>query len=299
MNVIRRVIARARRVCLQASGWRLPSAAVCKIVLGAVCSSGALGACDPVVVAKGADEPRVMGGVVGARVDLGAVADRPGLAEYEIEVAGQGARSIDVWMPETAVPEALIVFLHGAVPLAQVANQHGKAFDGARELVSCLAAPGLAALKPLIIAPRSPTGQWWNRSDTELVLGLVLAVRERWPAAGDYAVISGYSNGGIGAWYFARLYPDYFRAAVPIAFSDSIVGETRLPVYGIVGTKDEMFDFESVRAAMEAQRANGHDVTLKERYRGTHLAPCSYVPELASAAHWLEMRVFQRSAALH
>jgi pimeloyl-ACP methyl ester carboxylesterase len=246
-----------------------------------------------------------MGGIAGARVDLGAVAGRPGLAEYEIDVAGQGVRSIDVWMPDAAVPDAavpdaavpdaVILFLHGAVPRAYVATQHGKPFDGARELVSCLAAPGLAALNPLIIAPRSPTGQWWNRSDTEFVLGLVLAVRERWPAAGDHAVISGYSNGGIGAWYFARLYPDYFRAAVPIAFSDSIVGETRLPVYGIEGTKDEMFDFESVRAAVEAVRAKGHDVTLKERYRGTHLAPCSYVPELASAADWLETRVFQRS----
>jgi poly(3-hydroxybutyrate) depolymerase len=296
---VRRAIARARRARLRAVRWRVRSAAACLSVLTAVSASGVFGACDPVTVAKSADDPRVLGGVAGARVDLGAVAGQPGLAEYEIDVPGQGARSIDVWMPETAVPDALILFLHGAVPAAHVVNQHGKAFDGARELVSCLAAPGLAALNPLIIAPRSPTGQWWNRSDTEFVLGLVLAVRERWPAAGDHAVISGYSNGGIGAWYFARLYPDYFRAAVPIAFSDSIVGETRLPVYGIEGTKDEMFDFESVRAAVEAQRAKGQDVTLKERYRGTHLAPCSYVPELASAAHWLETQVFQRSAALH
>lgn len=66
-----------------------------------------------------------------------------------------------------------------------------------------------------------------------------------------------------------------------------------MPVYAIMGTKDEQFEFESVRAAVAAQTARGYDVTLNQKYRGSHYAPCSYEPELASAAHWLETRVLR------
>ena len=110
-------------------------------------------------------------------------------------------------------------------------------------------------------------------------------------------MILGYSNGGIGTWFFARLYPEYFSAAIPMAFNDTVVGESRLPIYSIQGTKDEQFEFAPVRAAVQALIARGQDVTLDEKYRGTHGAVCSYVPELSRAGRWLEQRVLSRGPA--
>jgi hypothetical protein len=261
---------------------------------GAV-SFGAV-ACGSFAVQPSPPEPelQVTGGVTGAVVDLSHINWSPGLADYELAVAGQGKRVVSVWLPEAREPRALVVLLHGAV-VARPGRQHADALGPMRELLRCLAAPALRALDPIIIAPGSSTGQWWRREETALVLGLVLAARERWPLAGARSVITGYSNGGIGTWYFARLYPEYFAAAVPMAFNETIAGETPLPVYAIQGTKDEQFQFPAVRDAVQALIQRGRDVTLDAKYRGTHLAVCSYVPELSRAALWLERHVLSRS----
>jgi predicted esterase len=154
-------------------------------------------------------------------------------------------------------------------------------------LIECLLAPALGELRPLIVAPHGESGQWWEPDDTALVLGLARAARRRWPQASPRTVIMGYSNGGIGAWYFARLYPQHFTAAIPIASNHTIVGETPLPVYAIHGTRDELFPVGPLRSAVEALRQQGGNVALNEKYRGTHLAPCSYREQLSGAAAWL------------
>jgi hypothetical protein len=255
---------------------------------------GALGCATPrPEPATPSAEQQVSGGVAGAVIDASPIQWQPGVAAYDLPVAGQGTRSVLVWVPEAASPRTLVVLLHGRV-VARPRSQTLDPLGPGRALVSCLVAPALGFLDPIILAPRSPTGQWWARSETELVLGLVLAARSRWPEAGAHSVILGYSNGGIGTWFFARLYAEYFRAAIPMAFSDGIVGESRLPLYAIVGTKDEQFDFPAVRDAVQALRARGQDVTLDAKYRGSHSAPCSYVPELTRAGHWLDEHVFAR-----
>lgn len=238
-------------------------------------------------------ELQVTGGVPGAVVDLSTIAWSPGIAEYQLAVAGQGQRAVTVWIPEASEPRALVILLHGAV-LQRNGHVRPDLLGPTRPLVRCLASPALAALNPVIIAPGSPTGQWWQRDETALVLGLVLAARDRWPHAGSHSVIAGYSNGGIGAWYFARLYPQYFSAAVPMAANETIAGETPLPVFAIHGTRDETFAFPAVRDALEALIQRGADVTLEVKYRGTHPAVCSYVPELSRAGQWLERRVLSR-----
>jgi poly(3-hydroxybutyrate) depolymerase len=232
----------------------------------------------------------VRAGVPAALLDPGQLAWQPGLHEYELQVVGQGSRSAEIWMPATA-PRALVIMLHGTVvPRPQGPPRHST--SGGSGLVGCLAEPALHSLDPIIVAPRSVDGQWWHESDTGFVLGLVRAVRQRWPEAGARSVIAGYSNGGIATWYFARLYPEYFTAAVPMAFSFDIVGASALPIYAIQGTRDEQFEIEPVRAAIQMLKAQGQDVTLKERFRGSHHQMCAYVPELAQAGEWLEQHVF-------
>jgi predicted esterase len=264
--------------------------------LGVLLAVATLG-CLPAAQAEpgSAADLRVVGGVPGAILELGGVALAPGRAEYQLLVAGQGSRSAVVWMPD-APPRALLVLLHGAVPRS-AAGKSPDDLGPSRTLLECLAVPALEFLSPIIIAPRSPDGRWWNRSDTEYVLGLVLAARNRWPAAAAKSVILGYSNGGIGAWYFARLYPEYFAAAIPMAFNSEIIGATKLPVYAIFGSKDELFDAKLTEQALQAAVQSHEDVTLNEKYRGSHFAPCSYVPELTSAGHWLEKRVLSAARA--
>jgi poly(3-hydroxybutyrate) depolymerase len=218
----------------------------------------------------------------------------PGLSEAHWYEGTQRARSARVWMPEAAPPRTLVILLHGATR-AGSRRSPGSLPAVTQRLITCLAAPALAGLDPIIIAPHSVDGRWWTRTDTEFVLGLARAARERWPDLGHRSVIMGYSNGGIGTWYFARLYPEYFSAAVPMAANDTIVGATPLPVYAIQGAKDELFPIEPVRAAIASARTAGVDVTLCERYRAGHMNACAYEPELARAAGWLEQHAFPKA----
>jgi pimeloyl-ACP methyl ester carboxylesterase len=225
-------------------------------------------------------------GLTPGRVELSALRDQPGTHEYRISVPELGSRSVEVWLPPSGSPRLLVTFLHGAV-----ARQRGKRFGSegvTHELLRCLVVPALGALEPLVIAPRSADGEWWEEAETRFVLGLGEAARRRFPGIGRRHVVVGYSNGGIGAWYLARLYPEYFSAAIPIAANDTIAGETAVPVYAIHGTRDEVFPIAGVRAAIHPLQQSQRDVRLVEKYRGGHYTPCSYTAELRGAGAWLE-----------
>jgi predicted esterase len=221
-----------------------------------------------------------------ALVDLGAVQVEPGPATVSVTVAGQGTRELGLWLPEGDGPHPLAIFLHGA--------GGGRRLLGSTGIVTCLVAPALEPMHPIIIAPVSASsGQWWTEADIGFVLGLIDAARQRWPIAPEKPLLVGYSNGGIGAWFFARQYPEHFSAAIPMAANDTIVGPTPLPVYAISGDKDELFPIADVRRAIAAARAAGQNVSLHEKYRGTHMKACSYVPELEAARDWVTSSVWK------
>lgn len=229
----------------------------------------------------------VQGGIAPARVGARFSSD-DGLTEYKVQVSGQPERSAAVWLPEGSEPRFIVVLLHGAIV-------HAARGDGperqSRELLRCLAVPALKSLNPVVLVPRSEEGRWWTQDDTSFVLGLLQAADERWPSAHHEHVVLGYSNGGIGAWYFARLYPDYFSAAVAIASNETIVGDSKVPVYAIHGSDDELFPIAPVRSAVNALSARGFDVTFAERTGAGHMEPCSYARELKAAAPWLERHI--------
>jgi poly(3-hydroxybutyrate) depolymerase len=241
-------------------------------------------------------EVRVAAGVAPSAVDLGDTRWQPGLSEERWNVGAQGQRSARLWIPDAPRPRSVVVLLHGAI--VKVPGQRGMEPDAAtRALITCLAEPALNELAPLIIAPHSVDGLWWKATDTEFVLGLVAAAQRRWPELATRSVIMGYSNGGIATWYFARLYPEYFSAAIPMAFNESIAGPTPLPIYAIQGERDELFPIAPIRAATSALQAKGFDVTLRVRYRAGHMNPCAYEPELALAGQWLERHAFPKARA--
>lgn len=227
-----------------------------------------------------------------ARVDLRTVKLAPGPAQVSVDVAGQGAREVALWLPEGDGPHPLAIFLHGA--------GGGGRLLGSTGIVTCLVAPALEPMHPIIVAPVSASsGQWWTEADIAFVLGLIEAARQSWPVAPEKPLLLGYSNGGIGTWFFARQYPERFSAAIPMAANDTIVGPTPLPVYAISGDKDELFPIADMRRAIAAARAAGQNVSLHEKYRGTHMKACSYVPELEAAREWVSANIWKKPDAAH
>jgi poly(3-hydroxybutyrate) depolymerase len=185
---------------------------------------------------------------------------------------------------EPLAPRPLVVFLHGGGGSRTLAQR-----------IECLVMPAFAELSPIVVAPEGGRGEWWQAEESSLVLGLTQAAARYWPVQENHLVIMGYSNGGIGAWFFARLYPEHFSAAIPMASNHTIVGESPLPVFAIHGSRDELFDVASVQESVAALAARGFDVQLLIKARGTHMEPCAYVPELQTAVQWLEDDVWRPS----
>lgn len=254
--------------------------------------------CFPMPPEPGLDpEVIVMAGVKPAALHLGRLRWEAGLSEWYWNMDRQGPRSARIWIPETPRPGTIVLLLHGAIVTGPGLRDTGPPFL-TKCLINCLAEPALRVLDPLIIAPHSADGQWWKKGETEFVLGLVVAARQRWPELINRTVIMGYSNGGIAAWYFARLYPEYFSAAIPIAFNETIVGPSPLPIYAIQGDQDELFSIESVRDAIHKLKAEGADLTFDEKYRTGHLDACAYERNLALAGRWLEQHAFPKALRL-
>lgn len=212
----------------------------------------------------------------------------PGLRWVELPpaIASGKAHRFVLGVPESAEalgPRPLVVFLHGA------GGSHGLV-----EKLDCLVTPAFAKLSPIVVAPEGGRGEWWHTEQTSFVLGLADAAVRDWPVQQDRVVIMGYSNGGIGAWFFARLYPKSFSAAIPMASNHTIVGESQLPVFAIHGSRDELFDVSRVEQNVTALARRGFDVQLLVKPRGTHMKPCDYVRELQTAAEWLDTDVWRR-----
>lgn len=179
-------------------------------------------------------------------------------------------------------PRPLVVFLHGGAGTGKLVQR-----------IECLVKPGLARVAPIVVAPEGGRGDWWKKDETSFVLGLVDAALRDWPQLRrDRVVVMGYSNGGIGTWFFARLYPERFSAAIPMASNHAIVGETPLPVWAIHGSDDDLFDVTRVAESVAMLTKQGLPVSLHVRPGGTHNDPCPYVPELQAAALWLEQEVW-------
>jgi len=239
------------------------------------------------IPAPNADRNLVARPATPAVVELSHVGLAPGVHAESVSVDGH-KRTITLVVPE---------HLDGrkaSAPL--VIHLHGLAGRAALDVVRDWALPAFAALHPIFVVPHCTDGQWWKPEEGAFVLGLVDAAKKHWPVDPHRVVVMGYSNGGIGAWYFARLHPEHFSAAIPMASNDSIIGPTSIPVYAIHGERDEVFAIDGVQRKVTTMQAAGVNVTLRvlPRCRHVDVSACAYKAELRAAASWLEREVWSK-----
>lgn len=237
----------------------------------------------------GAGATMMTASVAPLAVDLRNVSLSPGLRWVNVASPAPIQRRMVLVVPEDigrGENRPLVIFLHGASGGAKLP-----------ERLECLVAPAFARVSPIIIAPEAEGGEWWNESDTAYVLGLADAAVRDWHVDDKRLVMVGYSNGGIGAWFFARLYPERFSAAIPMSANHAIVGPSPLPIHAIHGSNDRLFDVDKVRERVQALKQAGFNVSLDVREGGQHEDACGYERELEAAVAWLEGSVWKAHAA--
>ena len=103
-----------------------------------------------------------------------------------------------------------------------VLRLHGAAQSGAataHQSTSCLVEPAFEGKDVFILSPNSSGLLWTESPNIFQIQALEELVTGRFNIDQDKIVMTGYSDGGNGSWFFSQYFEDMISAAIPMATS--------------------------------------------------------------------------------
>lgn len=182
----------------------------------------------------------------------------------------------------------LVIDLHGASGGSPSAHKN----------TECYVETGLQTLNAFVISPNAGFDEWYDSSNQQQILALVDLAKSNWFIDPNKVIITGYSNGGNGSWFYADYYPELFSAAIPMASSydpertSGEVPEITIPLYVIHGEDDELFPVEVTEGFVNKSRDAGSSIEFVVATGLGHLDVCDYASYLAEAATWVQTEVW-------
>ncbi|MGE3278012.1 MAG: prolyl oligopeptidase family serine peptidase [Vicinamibacterales bacterium] len=203
-----------------------------------------------------------------------------------------------------APPEGypLILALHFSPGLGPTPEMFGLRF------IDVLVRPALEPLGALIVSPDAPEGGGWTTEEAETaVLAVLEQVKKDFRIDTRRTLVTGYSMGGFGTWFFAARHPELFRAAIPMAsIPVTTTGDRRetveaiergdtswtatvkgMPFYVIHSRNDQIVPFDPLKKAVDQLKAAGGNVTFVALNGPSHYETGKYVEPLAGALKWI------------
>jgi len=201
------------------------------------------------------------------------------------------------WKFRLIVPEGatstnklpLVLRLHGAAQ----ANS-----PTAHQSTSCLVEPAFEGKDVFILSPNSNGELWYEQNNIAQVLALLDLTKTNLNVDQNKVIVTGYSDGGNGSWFFSRYYGGLFSAAIPMATSydtangDGSIPKIDVPLYVIHGELDDLFPLDITTGYVEESIDAGSDITFVVADGLVHNEPCTYVDELKLAVDWLYTEIW-------
>jgi predicted peptidase len=205
---------------------------------------------------------------------------------------------------ERSTPVPLILALHygwqGELP-----EFYGRGF------LEPMVEPAFVGLGAIVLAPDCPDTDWHQPRSERALLALLDEIRSEFAISPDRIVVTGYSLGGMGAWFLAVEHPEIFSAAIPMAappmlerpegrlrssldrFFEGGADAARaaigsMPFYAIHGRLDEVIPLAPVQAAIEDLKARGASIEFVIVEGASHYDMGWYVEPLKQAVDWLK-----------
>ena len=205
------------------------------------------------------------------------------LPHQPIQVRGQRYQ-YGLYVPSTydpSIAHSLVVCLHGA------------GFTGDSYLKRWV--PRLKE-KFILVCPTISMGAWWTRHGEDLVLATIQTIRSRYHIDPDRILLTGMSNGGIGAWIIGMHQAPLFAGVAPMAsgidkvlypFLDNL---QHTSVYVIHGLHDQVMPVGLSRDLVNemVERKITHvyrEHNLSHPHAGGHFFPRE---ELAGLVEWFD-----------
>lgn len=198
-----------------------------------------------------------------------------------LERAGEPPIYYSISIPKKYLPSK-------AAPLVLALHFGGDPEGAGRAVLEILVAQGLADLGAVIVAPDSKGGAWNTAANEHAVNLLIDDVLKNYNIDPKKIVVTGFSMGGAGAWYYGMKYPDRFSAVIPIAGTPpASIAKWRLPVFAIHSRDDEVVPIAATERAIAELRKNGTRAELIELAGIKHHQTYRFVDALRRAVPWL------------
>jgi len=206
-------------------------------------------------------------------------------SEIHEQMLQPGNRRYTIALPRNHAadrPAPLILALHFA--------GHGSPFYG-KLILTEIVEPALGELGAIIVAPDC-TGPDWTHPQSEAdVLALLDHIHENHNVDPNRTLITGYSMGGIGAWFLASRHQDRFSGALIMAGlppADSTNIHWDLPLYIIQSRHDQLMPLRPTEDAVEQLKSSGVSVELVVLDGITHFETWRYTEPLRDAVPWIK-----------
>ena len=211
--------------------------------------------------------------------------DGPQIVQGAFSLDGGGEMLYALALPsgyseEDRVPRPLILALHPG----------GRAEYYGSWFMQSIVEPALRDWDAIIVAPDVPDRSWEGEAAERAVLDLIAEVRARYPIDPTEVLVTGFSMGGRGTWFFATRHSDLFTGAIVMAGSRGdleIEGLGELPIYFIHSPDDEVVPYEPVVETAQLLADRGHPVQLLRLDGATHGMMGDYVAPLQAAGEWM------------
>ena len=151
--------------------------------------------------------------------------------------------------------------------------------------------PALRDLDAVLVAPDAPTRSWSSEISEHGVLLLLEEVLQNYDIDRGRILVTGFSMGGFGTWFFVTNHPDQFTGAIPIAASprDGRLDQLgTIPVHLIHSRDDSVIPIGPALAAAEELKQQNHPVRFTELSGVGHFQMGGYVEALREAGEWMK-----------
>ena len=150
--------------------------------------------------------------------------------------------------------------------------------------------PALRDWGAIIVAPDAPTQRWTTEISDRAVMGLLDEIINQYSIDRTRILVTGFSLGGRGTWFFATRHSDFFTAAIPIAGSpgdDVIEAVGDMPIHIVHSRVDDVVPFEPAAKAAEDLSRTGHLVNFIALENVGHYEMVGYLKALREAGDWV------------
>lgn len=209
---------------------------------------------------------------------------RPSVEHLVFDIEGGGKMPYAVSVPPSydgSVPSPLILALH---PGGKQGSYYGSL--NMRQIFE----PALRDWNAIVVAPDAPIRRWTDETADRAVMALLEQVINTYAIDRSRILVTGFSMGGRGTWFFATRHPTFFAGAIPIAAAtggDDLDALGDMPIHIIHSRADDVVPFGPAEDAARTLEASGHPVAFTPLEHVSHYSMDGYVGALSDAGDWM------------